>query len=180
MVASRKPSRRALFATLAFLLFVFAGMMSASPASASSESSATASSSAAPSAATPYCSAELIPGGGVKNARCYSSKSTMASAMPNVETVISIDYTDIGYGGASFVWYISASACVSGGTTYFTASMPQGWNDVISSYQAYANCHHNPHYENNNYTGAVSNCVSLCTYIGDAMNDRTSSEKWYY
>lgn len=180
MVASRKPSRRALFATMAFLLCAFAGLISASPASASSKPSATASSSTAPSAATPNCTAELTPGGGVKNARCYSSKSIMASAIPNVETVISIDYIDLNFGGASYTWTISASGCVSGGPTYFVTSMPSGWNDDISSYHAYANCHHNPHYENNNFTGAVSNCASICLYIGDAMNDQTSSEKWYY
>ena len=47
------------------------------------------------------------------------------------------------------------------------------WNDRISSAKAYSGCIHFRHFEDINYGGAVVTCT--CYYVGDAMNDRTSS-----
>jgi hypothetical protein len=115
----------------------------------------------------------------MKNALCYSSQSMMTSAIPNGSYVLSIDYVNANYGGSSYVW-TAPGECLSSGGVYSVTSMPSGWNDVISSYNDYSNCFHNPHYENAGWKGASVDCGPACSYVGGAMNDRTSSEKWYY
>jgi len=103
----------------------------------------------------------------------------MSSLIPDTSTVIGIDYMNANYGGLSLTWTANGTVgCEGGFPTYAASSMPSGWNDDISSYRDYASCSNNPHYENNNYKGAVANCGPNCSYIGAAMNDRTSSEKW--
>jgi hypothetical protein len=171
--ASRFP--RALLLALALALSAVIGVAFSSAASAAPTAVKV---SATPSSATPYCTGELTPGSTVvKNAQCYSTHSAMAAAIPATQTVISIDYADANYGGLSFTWTASITTC-----TYFpefaNPTMPSGWNDTVSSYADYANCNNNPHYENVNYGGSVANCGPNCSYIGAAMNDRTSSEKW--
>jgi hypothetical protein len=89
-------------------------------------------------------------------------------------TVISIDYRDSGFGGTSLTWYVSGTAgCAA--NSYSASSMPSGWNDEVSSSKRYDSCTHNPHYENNNFGGAIYPCT--CSSMG-VMNDKTSSEKW--
>ncbi|WP_394841235.1 hypothetical protein LZC95_29715 [Pendulispora brunnea] len=59
------------------------------------------------------------------------------------------------------------------------ASMPSGWNDVISSALIYGGvgCFHGWHYETNNFGGAN---LDVGAGVGDFtyMNDRTSSIRW--
>jgi hypothetical protein len=164
------------------LLLVLCGMVgiaSASTASAAQQASSTVKVSAALSAATPYCSAELTPGSTVvKNLRCYSAHSAMIAALPAVTTVLSIDYMNASYGGASYTWTSTSVTSCTYWPEFEEPSMPSGWNDDISSYRDYAGCNYNPHYENINYGGAISDCTPDCSYIGAAMNDRTSSEAW--
>ena len=102
----------------------------------------------------------------------------MATAAPAATTAISVDYMDAGYSGASLTWFENGIVSCNGFPNYQASSMPSGWNDDISSYADYANCSNNPHYENNGFRGAVVNCGPNCSYVGNAMNDRTSSEKW--
>lgn len=91
------------------------------------------------------------------------------------EFVIGIDYehrdfdTDF---GASKVWTAS-TGCDPGHWYVLSDLAGTGWNDRISSAKGYSGCIHFRHFENANYGGAVVTCT--CSYIGDAMNDRTSS-----
>jgi hypothetical protein len=153
------------------------GVASASTASAATQASSVVKVSSAPSRATPYCSAELTARSNVvKNARCYSTHSGMMAALPAVTIVIGIDYMNANYGGASYTWTTTATCTEF--PEYWVSSMPSGWNDDISSYRDYAGCNVNPHWENVDYKGALANCGPNCSYIGAAMNDRTSSEDW--
>lgn len=52
------------------------------------------------------------------------------------------------------------------------------WNDRISSAKGYSGCVQFRHFEDENYAGALRNCTPNCYYIGDAMNDRTTSLQW--
>jgi hypothetical protein len=153
--------------TAAFLGTIFT--MAAAPASASSAVSGS------PSVDTPYCTVS-ISGSTVGAEQCYTTQADMNAALPAITYVIGVDYKNANYGGASLTW-TGISTC-SGYPYYLASSMPSGWNDVISSYHDYSNCNHNPHWENNKYGGAVVNCGPNCSYVGAAMNDRTSSEKW--
>lgn len=89
--------------------------------------------------------------------------------------VIAIEYEHINYGGASYT-ITNGNTCH--GYQHSISSMPSGWNDVISSARAYAGCNHSYHYEHINFVGAIVDCHGTCSWIGDAMNDRTSSIRW--
>jgi hypothetical protein len=102
----------------------------------------------------------------------------MDSLLPATETVYAVDYQNANYGGGSLSWIVNRLYHCSGFPDFSESPMPSGWNDQISSYRDFASCSDNPHYENTNYKGAVVNCGPNCSYVGAAMNDRTSSEKW--
>ena len=96
-----------------------------------------------------------------------------ASATPAVVYVLSIDYTDINFGGATLTWTQSASC-----GRFQAASMPSGWNDRVSSVITESGCA-NTLYKNINFGGTTfsigrnSSAAQLGTF-----NDQTSSEKW--
>jgi hypothetical protein len=48
------------------------------------------------------------------------------------------------------------------------------WNDVISSSRGYNNCQLK-HWEHANWEGRSTGWLSSASYLGDAMNDETSS-----
>lgn len=90
--------------------------------------------------------------------------------------VIGIEYVDANYGGGTLTF-------TAGGTcenySFLASSMPPGWNDIISSALAFSACGHAVHYEHVNQGGAQIDLRSGSTYIGPALNDRTSSILWY-
>lgn len=92
-------------------------------------------------------------------------------AAPN-EIVIGIEYRD-SYSGSSLVFVSTVGGCGS----YFV-NLPGDWDNVISSSKSFAGCNHSYHYENANGGGASVDCGGGCSFIGDAMNDRTSSIFW--
>jgi hypothetical protein len=87
--------------------------------------------------------------------------------------VISIDYLNNNFGGSTLAWFES-SKCGS----FQIASMPSGWNDVVSSVQTFSGCA-NTLYQNNNFgtptfsIGKNGSASSLGSF-----NDKTSSQKW--
>lgn len=94
---------------------------------------------------------------------------------PLVQTVIGIDYTNSGYGGSSFTWYVNNGVGCQTGNTYAQPSMPSGWNDVVSSAHSYGGCANYRHFQDNNYGRALYVCT--CSSMG-VMDNQTSSEKW--
>ena len=95
---------------------------------------------------------------------------------PAATFVVGIEYEHANFGGATLT--ISSGVTCSG-YTLSLSSMPSGWNDVISSAKAYSYCNHSLHYEHVNFSGASIDCGTACSYVGAAMNDRTSSLKWW-
>jgi hypothetical protein len=96
---------------------------------------------------------------------------------PGIMTVvIGIDFQHSNYQGATLTW--EASSGCSPGMYYYANTMPSGWDNILSSTKAYTGCNKNYSYENTYQGGAVRICYPNCSYIGDAMNDRTSSKKW--
>ncbi|MGH2448816.1 MAG: hypothetical protein ACRDFS_09490, partial [Chloroflexota bacterium] len=97
--------------------------------------------------------------------------------VPSTSTVIGEDYMDSGFGGQNLTWYESSdiNGCTDG-SYYTAASMPSGWNDDVSSARSFGGCATYNHFENVNFGGSRL----TCTYSSmGAMNDQTSSEKWY-
>lgn len=81
-------------------------------------------------------------------------------------------FVNSNYGGSTFTIY-DYDVC-----TWKQPSMPSGWDDVVSSVQVGSRCGISL-YENGTYGGAQLNVQANTTYVGDAMNDRTSSWKLY-
>jgi hypothetical protein len=95
---------------------------------------------------------------------------------PMATYVIGVEYKDTDGTGSS-VTFTSTLPC-EGGYIIGSSYMPAGWNDVISSARAFSGCNHSYHYEETFMEGAVADCGTYCSYIGHAMNDRTSSILW--
>jgi Peptidase inhibitor family I36 len=96
-----------------------------------------------------------------------------AAVTPANVFVLSIDYKDINFGGATLTW-TQSTACGS----FQAASMPSGWNDVVSSVITESGCA-NTLYKNINFGGTTFSIGrnSSAANLG-SFNDQTSSEKW--
>jgi hypothetical protein len=93
--------------------------------------------------------------------------------------VISIEYTPSGWATPSDLIWVGTKNCTTStnNTDYEVTSMPAGWDNVISSYRTFANCWVK-HYENTGFGGASVGYHGSRGYIGAAMDNRTSSERW--
>src|SRR5712671_4455018 len=172
-------------------------LLSGSAVSASAASAHTASSGKGQ-----YCTAEAQSTGSsvTPTATCYSTFSASiraatggrvrlpASAKPGSVTpdqlnagantpssifVLSIDYKDITFSGATLTW-TQSNACGS----FQAGSMPSGWNDVVSSVVTRSGCA-NTLYKNIDFGGTTFSISrnSSAANVG-SFNDQTSSEKW--
>jgi hypothetical protein len=96
-------------------------------------------------------------------------------------TVIGVSYEHANYGGATLTHYVGTTGFVCTGTTSdvdaSSSSMPSGWNDVVSSFRVYSGCW-GKYYENSGFGGASVGYQGDTSYVGSAMNDRTSSIRW--
>lgn len=181
------------------LVLPLAGLLLSSGAVAASAASAH---SAASSGKAQYCTAEAQPAGSpiTPIATCYSTFSASiraatggrvrlpASARPGSVTpdqlnagantpssivVLSIDYKDINFSGATLTW-TQNNGCGS----FQAAAMPSGWNDAVSSVVTRSGCA-NTQYKNINFGGTTFSISrnSSAANLG-SFNDQTSSEKW--
>jgi len=96
-----------------------------------------------------------------------------ATVTPATVFVLSIDYADINFGGATLTWTQSTSC-----GRFQAASMPSGWNDRVSSVITESGCA-NTLYKNINFGGTTFSIGrnSSAAKLG-SFNDLTSSEKW--
>lgn len=114
--------------------------------------------------------------GAVKLDSSATPETFDASALALPATyVIGTEYKDAKHKGASLT-VTSKVSCV--GYAFLLRSMPRGWDNVISSARAFSGCNHSVHFEHTEFRGASKDCGSDCAYIGNAMNDRTSSIRW--
>lgn len=102
------------------------------------------------------------------------------AAPAQASTVIGTEYQHASYGGA--FWNVTVSpngftCTTSTGNVDAEIGSIGGWNDFISSFKTYSNCWAK-HYEHNFYGGASVGYSGSQSYIGNAMNDRTSSIRW--
>jgi hypothetical protein len=159
-----------------------------------------ASVSAAPVSSGSYCAARAVPAGSTAHAQvqCFTTfadsiafatagrvhlanaanarlvtAAELKPASPATNYVLSIDYMDANFSGATFTWYQS-SPCGN----YQTASMPSGWNDDISSVAAYSSCA-TTLFWNINF-GQPTYLIHVDGSAGSlgSFNDQTSSQKW--
>jgi hypothetical protein len=112
-------------------------------------------------------------------ARVTTASAAMARSSGSVtaaSTVTAVFYDNSGYGGSTL------TATNSGGCDNFSdvdsqSLTPAFFNDRTSSFIGYSNCQVRI-YENTNYSGA-SYYAGSTSYVGNAMNDRMSSQRFY-
>jgi hypothetical protein len=111
----------------------------------------------------------------------FAAGAAFLSSPASADTVIGIEYEHRNYGGASLNVTVAPNGFTCTTTTSDVdaslSSMPSGWNDRVSSYRTYANCWAK-HYQHSNFGGSSVGYAGSRTYIGDALNDRTSSIRW--
>ncbi|TDB81360.1 hypothetical protein E1264_32835 [Actinomadura sp. KC216] len=99
------------------------------------------------------------------------------SAAGAAATVIEISFEHRDAGGSSLTWETSSGCNDSGGVEWQVGNVSGWWNDRISSFRTYARCQ-GKHWEHSNFRGASTGFWNSTSYIGNAMNDRTSSIQW--
>jgi len=166
--------RTALIAVTAVLSAV-AGLGTATPASA-----------AAP---LPYCSASVDTG----VVTCAASEEGLRAAqqpVPHLATsgtlaaaasttyVLGRLYDDANRTGAFFEITASGPCDTSSDLDWELGALPAVWQDRTSSFQGYSDCQIRV-YENNSFGGLTYGTYSSTNYVGDALNDRTSSVRFY-
>lgn len=92
-----------------------------------------------------------------------------------LSTIIGIDWDGSGFSGSSFIWSAPNGSGCAGGSVFTANSMPSGWDNRVSSAQAFGGCGEYRHYDLTAQSGSSTNCT--CSSMG-FMNDRTSSERW--
>jgi hypothetical protein len=96
-------------------------------------------------------------------------------------TVIGFDWVDAHHGGSQLTSWGNANCTTTvDDVDYGFSSLPGGWNDIISSTTATSNCYQKL-FEDIRFNGtspdprATEGFSGTTDYVGDAMNDRTSS-----
>lgn len=108
--------------------------------------------------------------------------ATFAFGSPaGASTVVGQLYQHSNFAGAVLTQSVTPNGYVCTATTGDVdaqfASMPSGWNDVVSSFRGFSNCWVKI-YENSNFGGASFGYAGSSSFVGSAMNDRTSSVRY--
>lgn len=93
------------------------------------------------------------------------------------ETTIAREYYHKNWRGDVLRVYVNFSFRCSSSKTYYEVGvrdLSDHFNDDISSFRTYVGCRAK-HFQNNDYLGVRTDWQTTQSYIGDAMNDRTSS-----
>jgi hypothetical protein len=111
-----------------------------------------------------------------------------AQVKPAATVVIGISYLDANYGGNTWVWNEAYGCDGNSSTIDFSVAnlntspySRYGFNDSISSFHSFSNCK-TVLYDDWYWGGAATTGgipVADLSYVGDAMNDRASSIRWY-
>lgn len=92
------------------------------------------------------------------------------------QIVIGVDYDNSNYGGATYTWVVPTSGCTDS-IFYSVPTMPNGWENRVSSAKAYSNCNYFYHYRDTNFGTPSVACNTDCSGMG-SLDNATSSEKW--
>jgi hypothetical protein len=106
-----------------------------------------------------------------------SSKPTASTMEATVPLVT--EYADPDFGGNSLTIYGTAP-CADNGTSNVLDVMPDGWDNVISSYRTFNNCQAKHFADQKRKGNSASWQVGGQPYIGDDLNDQASSVELKY
>ena len=184
---------------------VLAGPAAAAPAGRAAGGAATqegaTSAARTPSATAPHC---VLAAGAGQTARCFATfpaaiaaatggrvtdapasyataaddpafAAELQEAVTAGSVLVGIEYANLNFGGATLSMTASGNCDASLDADYRFPSLPSGWNDRISSFRSYSNCAQQL-FRNTSFTGgALTNVVTVMSYVGAAANDQASS-----
>jgi hypothetical protein len=107
----------------------------------------------------------------------YEPAAITSTATQAAKYVSGVEYQLSSWGGASLTIYGSAT-CLTANSLVLNKFSDPWWDNRVSSAKAYSGCQHSYHYENMYLGGAVKDCGASCWYIGDPLQNRTSSIRW--
>ena len=143
--------------------------VSATPATAATSAAASAS-------AAPYCSINISTG----TARCATTLSELQSGSATLATqyLLGRFYDQAGRTGPYLDIFASGPCDTNADLDWAVSNIGTAWNDRVSSFQGYSQCEIRV-YENDSFSGASFGPSAGVDYVGDAMNDRTTSMRFY-
>jgi hypothetical protein len=100
------------------------------------------------------------------------------SAAALVHPIIAFEYKNIAFDTRVLIVRSPDGRGCLPGRVLGRRTLPAVANNDISAARAFAGCHHSFHFDLIRFHGANIDCHTACSYIGDAMNDRTSSIAW--
>lgn len=100
---------------------------------------------------------------------------TEADVAPAARRLIGIDYDGRSYTGATRSWFAD-DGCSDRRT--FRANMPASFNNRLTSTRAFSGCRRNDSFSGFFQTGFVVRSFPNRAYIGDRLNNQTSSKRW--
>ena len=107
--------------------------------------------------------------------QCFNSQKAADSyTEATTSVIIAEDFSGANYTGSRLQWIASTGCSIL--KSYAFKSMPNGWDNVVSSSKAFSGCNKNRLYEYQNYGGATQLCSPNCASLG-AMDNKTSSRK---
>jgi hypothetical protein len=112
---------------------------------------------------------EFVAASGVAPSQGVGARSEVE---PYAAYTLAVIYENASYGGASYVVTTSNSSLCSG-FHYYWSSMPSGWNDRVSSFDAYGTCRVK-FWSNTGYNGTTFGPSAGASSMG-SMNDEASS-----
>lgn len=92
--------------------------------------------------------------------------------------LIGTDFTNANYGGSSLQWTAPSGCFYNGGQpSYSAASMPAGWDNVVSSAKSFSGCRAILYYDLPGPSGLsmVTGCLATSLSF---MDNRTSAHQW--
>ncbi|WP_246281592.1 hypothetical protein [Fodinicola acaciae] len=131
-----------------------------------------------------YCSVTIAPikaGEAASRVRSYvcadSPGRLRAAAADGGKTLIMTLYNQVNYGPGSTEIRADGGPCDS--TGYGIASIGWPWNEVISSFRVWNNCHTTEAYSSDNYGGTSKMYFGDVPNVGPDMNDKIHSFRIY-
>jgi hypothetical protein len=107
--------------------------------------------------------------------------AVLTPSSAEASTLIGTQYQHANYAGSYWNSTVASNGFTCTGTVgdvdAQVASTPAGWNDIVSSFRNYSYCYTRV-FEHNSYGGASLGYIPSTGYVGDSMNDRTSSVRW--
>ena len=129
---------------------------------------------------TPYCRYTITTG----SLQCASTEAKLQSLVSSSVAPLATSYLlgrfydDINRTGPYLDIFASGPCDTNSDVDWSVANIGATWNDRVTSFQGYSACEIRV-YENENYGGATYGAFASTNYVGDAMNDRTTSMRFY-